>query len=123
MAIKVIRAEHSENNNELRILQHIKQDTSQHPGLEHLPKLFDHFYEAHPDFPETRSLFLVLELLGPSVRDVRCELRPTHQFSFSRQRQLSRQLLLAVDYLQSQGIAHGGKFSSVKSYFSAFNVT
>lgn len=107
VSLKVIRAENSENNLELRILQRIQQGTTQHPGHKYLPRLLDHFYEGSA---ERRNLFLVLELLGPNVNDV-MRFRPKQRFNLSSScRRISKQLLLAVDCLHSLGIVHGGKF-------------
>ncbi|KAF2241780.1 kinase-like protein [Trematosphaeria pertusa] len=104
VSLKVIRAENSENNLELRILQRIQQGTTQHPGHKYLPRLLDHFYEGSA---ERRNLFLVLELLGPNVNDV-MRFRPKQRFNLSSScRRISKQLLLAVDCLHSLGIVHG----------------
>jgi serine/threonine protein kinase len=105
VTIKAIRADCSESTKELRILQHIQKNAAQHPGRKHLPELLDHFYEGSS---EKKNLFLVLELLGPMVRDVVGYL-PGKRFSPSSASQLSRQLFLAIDCLHSQGIVHGGK--------------
>ncbi|KAF2795404.1 kinase-like protein [Melanomma pulvis-pyrius CBS 109.77] len=101
VSIKVIRAEHSENNKELRILQFIQENTTQHPGHKYLPKLLDYFYQ---DGPGGKNLFLVLELLGPPASIL---FRYLPKSSISSCRQISRQLLLAIDCLHSHGIVHG----------------
>ncbi|KAF2658701.1 kinase-like protein, partial [Lophiostoma macrostomum CBS 122681] len=101
VSLKVIRAKESSSNRELAILQRIQESTLQHPGRDHVVQLLDHFYEEQFG---RKNLFIVLEFLGPSVYSV---LQERLDLPFSQQ--LSRQLLLAVDYLQSLGIAHGGK--------------
>jgi serine/threonine protein kinase len=105
VSIKAVSAEITETTKELRILEHIQKDTSQHPGREYVPRLLDHFYETKGGY---RHLFLVLEFLGPPVSDVQC-FYPNGRFSPASSRRFSRQLLLAVQYLHSIGIVHGGE--------------
>jgi len=102
VSIKTIAVSDSSNNRELDILQRLNNGDTQHPGYKHIPRLLDFFYY---DSPSGRSLFLVMEFLGPSLHtmidnDVR-------RFSLSLSRQVSRQLLLAVDYLHTCRIVHG----------------
>lgn len=113
MAIKVIRADHSENNQELRILQHLQKGDTRHPGHKYLPRLLDYFYQSRRG---RDNLFLVLELLGPPLQTV-IERLPDHNISLSRSRQISRQLLLAVDCLHSHRIVHGGKLIVVTKLY------
>lgn len=79
---------------------------AEHEGRKHLPRLLDHFYKEGPN---GNSLFLVLERLGPSLYAMLSECLPDSRFDISRCRRISRQLLLAVDYLHSCGIVHAGK--------------
>ncbi|PSN69045.1 kinase-like protein [Corynespora cassiicola Philippines] len=103
VAIKVMAAKISEDNEELRILQSIQQNATQHPGRKHLPQLLDHFYEESRG---NRHLFIVTELLGPPVMGI-THMLPRYCFSLARARHIIKQLLLAVDCLHSIGIAHG----------------
>jgi len=105
VSIKTIAASGS-SDRQLDILQRLNNGDTQHPGYKHTSRLLDFFYY---DSPSGRSLFLVMECLGPSLYTmIDNELTPdVRRFSLSLSRQVSRQLLLAVDYLQACGIVHG----------------
>jgi len=105
ISIKTIAASDSSNNRELAILQCLNNGDTQHPGYKHTPRLLDFFYY---DSLSGRSLFLVIERLGPSLEFMMVEELVLYmRFSLSLSRQVSRQLLLAVDYLHTCGIVHG----------------
>ena len=107
VSIKIIDAESSSNNRELDILQHLETDhETQHQGRKYLPRLLDHFYH---DGLNGRSLFLVLERLGPNSWFLLHRGLEDGRLDMSHSRELSTQLLLAVDYLHTRGIVHGGK--------------
>ncbi|KAF2107310.1 kinase-like domain-containing protein [Lophiotrema nucula] len=101
VSIKVFKAANSPDNRELRILQHIEQQSPDHPGREYLPKYLRHF-NVHRNGKTNR--FIVLELLGPQLRQIHEQFHPYNP-SFSRR--VSKQLLLAIDCLHSYGIVHG----------------
>jgi serine/threonine-protein kinase SRPK3 len=110
----------SENNSELRILQHIQAQDTGHPGRKYLPQLLGHFYENKPaSSAGERNLFLVLELLGPSLMDMKTCALATYSPYFYRR--TTKQLLLAVDCLHSYGIVHGGRLTA-KLYCSGSNL-
>ncbi|KAF2108481.1 kinase-like domain-containing protein [Lophiotrema nucula] len=100
VSVKVIKADQSENNKELAVLQRLQQAPS-HEGLQHLPQLFDHFYVERCG---KKCLFLITELLGPNIHDMfyGISIRPE-----IRSRSVTKQLLLAIDCLHSNGIVHG----------------
>jgi len=85
---------------------------TQHPGYKHIPRFLDHFYH---DGLNGRSLCLVLERLGPTVEFVGTN-ATNWRLDLSLSRQISRQLILAVDYLHNRGIVHGGKLYLIKSF-------
>jgi len=105
VSIKTIAASDSSNNRELNILRCLNSGDTQHPGYKHIPRLLDFFYY---DSLSGRSLFLVMECLGPSICTMIGEILTPYpsRFSLSHSRQVSRQLLLAVDYLHTCGIVH-----------------
>lgn len=107
MSIKVVVARRSGGDNrELIILQAIKdRGDPDHPGRKHVSQFLDSFYV---DGPNGRHLCVVAELLGPKVSSV-AESCPDYRLGGHLARQVSRQLLLAVDYLHTCGIAHGGR--------------
>jgi len=86
-------------------MQHLEANSdTQHPGYKYIPRLLDHFYR---DGLNGRSLFLVLERLGPNMHFVIYEGLIDWRLDLSLSRQISRQLILAVDYLHDRGIVHG----------------
>ena len=107
MSIKVIVARQSEaHNRELQILRSIGETSDpSHPGRKHVSQLLDWFYH---DGPNGRHLCLVLELLGPQVSAV-AEGCQNCRLDGNLARRVSRQLLYAINYLHSCGIAHGGR--------------
>lgn len=108
VSIKVVVASKSKADNlELQILQYMRKiSDSHHPGRKHICQLLDWFYHEGPN---GRHLCIVLELLGPKVSVVAQE-GHNGQLDSNLARRVSRQLLYAVDYLHSCGLAHGGRF-------------
>ncbi|KAF2658038.1 kinase-like protein [Lophiostoma macrostomum CBS 122681] len=100
VTLKIIKAKHSQGNRELAVLQRLQQGSRSHPGHRHIPQLLGHFYEGKIG---NKNLFIVLELLGPRVLTVLDCREDLLEFS----QQLSKQLLLAIDYLHSHGVVHG----------------
>ncbi|KAK3896577.1 protein kinase dsk1 [Staphylotrichum tortipilum] len=105
VTIKVVVANKSdETSRELEILRALKErGDPTHPGRKHITQLIDCF---HHDGPNGRHLCLVLGLLGPKASSINDEC-PQYRLDGLVARSVSRQLLLAVDYLYSAGIAHG----------------
>ena len=108
VSIKVLVARKTNDSSyaELRILTHLTGSSLEHPGKRHIPKLIDHFYVEGPN---GLHLCLVMDILGPTAWHVQYELSGNIVCMPPKIRHLiSRQLLLAVDYLHQCGIAHGG---------------
>ncbi|OPB41810.1 Protein kinase [Trichoderma guizhouense] len=105
VSIKIAVAEQPHNDNgELQILQAITQTGDPtHPGHKHVSHLLDSFYHEGPN---GRHLCIVLELLGPKISSVVNRL-PNYRLDGRLARQISSQLLLAVDYIRSCGVVHG----------------
>ncbi|KAK0739484.1 kinase-like domain-containing protein [Apiosordaria backusii] len=105
VTIKVVTADKSdETSRELSVLQALKdRGDPDHPGHKHVSHLLESF---HIEGPNGRHLCAVLDLLGPTTSSVadRC---PNYRLEGNLARSVSRQLLLAVDYLHSVGVAHG----------------
>ncbi|KAL7952505.1 kinase-like domain-containing protein [Trichoderma compactum] len=104
VSMKIVVARQSRNHNsELQILQTITRTSDPtHPGHKHVSHLLDSFHEG----PNGRHLCIVLELLGPKISSV-VHRRPNYRLDGRLARQISSQLLLGVDYIQSCGVAHG----------------
>jgi serine/threonine-protein kinase SRPK3 len=95
-----------ETTRELVILQVLKERANvAHPGHKHVSDFIESF---HHEGPNGRHLCVVMGLLGPQVSSL-AENSPECRLDGSLARSISRQLLLAVDYLHSVGVAHGGK--------------
>lgn len=108
VSIKVVVSDHSESHSrELGILQHLKEKgDSNHPGCQYVSQLLDSF---HHEGPNGRHLCVVMEVLGPEIPAVmdKCT---NYRLNGHLAHRVSSQLLLAVDYLHSCGVAHGGTF-------------
>ncbi|KAF2013441.1 kinase-like protein [Aaosphaeria arxii CBS 175.79] len=106
VAIKVIESKASENDKELRILQHLRDSDLEHPGRKHIIKLLDHFYH---DGVNGRHLCIVTEAAGQTLYqyvDAKDRGLPG-RLDGSECRLFSRQLLLAVDFMHKCNILHG----------------
>ncbi|KAG7286209.1 hypothetical protein NEMBOFW57_008515 [Staphylotrichum longicolle] len=105
VTIKVVVASKSdETARELDILSALKeQGDPAHPGRKHVSHLIESF---HHEGPNGRHLCIVLGMLGPKLSSV-VEDCPEYRLDGTLARSVSRQLLLAVVYLHSVGVAHG----------------
>ncbi|KAF8474634.1 kinase-like domain-containing protein [Kalaharituber pfeilii] len=105
VSIKIVVADQSEEHSsrELRILRHLSCSTLSHAGKRYIPTLIDSFYL---DGPNGRHLCLVMDVVGPIASFVgeRCK---GERLTAKLTRMVSRQLMLAVDYLHECGVAHG----------------
>ncbi|KAK0669037.1 kinase-like domain-containing protein [Cercophora samala] len=105
VGIKIIAADKSdEASRELGVLQALRdRGDPGHPGHRHVSHIAESF---HVQGPNGRHLCVVMDVLGPAVSSVaaRC---PNYRLDGNRARSISRQLLLAVDYLHSLSVAHG----------------
>ena len=107
VTLKIVVAEKSsEIDRELRILTYLDENReTSHPGYKHVAHLLDSFYHIGPN---GRHLCLVFNVLGPSIAYF-TNCGPNYRLDGSLARNVAAQLLLAVDYLHSSGIAHGGE--------------
>ena len=102
----------NEANRELMVLRHLNNTGCRdHPGYKHVLRMLDEF---HVDGPNGRHMCIVSDVVGPSVayHPMKTTERPSGQLA----RSLSRQLLLAVDYLHKAGVVHGGKISGISCF-------
>ena len=95
---------------ELRMLQKTGSGDGQHPGQLRIVSLLDHF-EHHG--PHGTHLCLVMELLGPSLSDIKSlYLRQKQKVPLIIVKRFLKQALMGLDYLhRSCGIVHTGDIS------------
>ncbi|KAF2012931.1 kinase-like protein [Aaosphaeria arxii CBS 175.79] len=104
VSLKFLSASETEKSHiELSIFRMIETMNLGHPGRQHVAKLLDHFYHEGPN---GIHLCTVMEFVGPTLFDV-LDVSPGECMKPNLARHVSRQLLLAVDYLHSIGIVHG----------------
>ncbi|KAK7730831.1 hypothetical protein SLS53_008909, partial [Cytospora paraplurivora] len=104
VAIKIVVAKKSEeHHHELKILRHLLETGDpDHPGHKHVSHLLDSFYHQGPN---GRHLCVVMEWLGLQTSAV-AELHGDYRLDGKLARRVSQQVLLAVGYLHSCGVAH-----------------
>ena len=107
VTIKIVVASKSdEASREVAILRALKErGDPAHPGHKHVAHLIDSFYHEGPN---GRHLCVVLGLLGSKISFFTQD-DPKKRLDGDLTRSISRQILLAVDYLHSAGVAHGGE--------------
>ncbi|MCJ1388327.1 hypothetical protein MMC18_001173 [Xylographa bjoerkii] len=92
---------------EINTLRSIAKADSSHPGFKHIQKLLDAFEHEGPNGLHT---CLVFEPLGRSFELLTTDQPeghgPTQSLTPNAMREASRQLVLAVDFLHSQGLMH-----------------
>ena len=108
VALKVLKS-NVDSARELAILTTVSNYDVQHPGYGHVLRLLDHFNHTGPN---GTHLCVVTEALGPSIGDLLYP--PWRQFTDSFRypkdlvREISKQALLALQYIHNAGIVHGG---------------
>lgn len=111
VAVKILKAEETASNSEVRVLRHIAKIRSDHPGRNHIRLLRDHFEIRGPNGVHT---CLVFDVAGPSISELYNIPRSGFPAGARRlrahlARRVNRQLVNAVDFLHSNQICHGGK--------------
>ena len=101
------------NDRKLQELDILRRVTSKHSSPLHVMRMLDHF---DVDGPNGTHRCLVLELLGPSIPDVRETRFRDGRLPGHVAKAVAKQALLGLDILHDQEIAHGGE-SSVQVSF------
>lgn len=88
---------------ELRVLLHLCDDKSKHPGRRHVMPLLDHFIH---DGPNGSHLCLVFPVMWSDLGSMTDEDEP---YPPDYLLALSKQILLGLDFLHTRDIIHGGR--------------
>ncbi|MCJ1297668.1 hypothetical protein MMC08_000456 [Hypocenomyce scalaris] len=111
VALKIGVSKSTEADQELKILRSLDQAVN-HPGKSHVQQLLDYF---HHEGPNGRHSCLVLEPMGRNLNDYifdyemsqrNTAFKPSDPLPLRFSRQICKQLVVALDYLHSQGIMH-----------------
>ncbi|KAK8080745.1 hypothetical protein PG997_008563 [Apiospora hydei] len=100
-ALKIVAASHSSEDSGELLINRLLGDNGVHSAAAHhimLPD--DHFWVSGPN---GRHLVLVLPLLGPSLP----KWLEFNEHRFELKKKLCRQMIKAVEFLQTQGVCHG----------------
>lgn len=121
VALKMLVAEASKDCTELRILEHLRRFSVDHPGREHVASILVHF---DIEGPNGTHICLVSQVAGPTVTQL--SYWPGHVAGRRRlrarmARKAAGQAAEALSYLHARGIVHGGDLcgtSAMKSVCS-----
>jgi hypothetical protein len=110
-ALKFRQAKTSGLGMERAVLQKLTTSASTHPGRDLVVRLYDVFEVCGPN---GKHDVFVMEVTGPTVEEMRsCAYYPGSESPFRLPptliRHWSRQLLLALDYLATEGVVHGNE--------------
>lgn len=108
VSLKILRAEDSEECNELQIQEHLKSQTGNRPGRAHVALLLDHFTCVSPNGSHK---VLVYPIAGPTLSKMYSrngEVRGNRRFHGELARKTAFQTVQAMDFVHSLGIVHGG---------------
>ena len=116
VALKIIASHASTASSEGKILRHLRQGNSGHPGRSYVQSLWDEFFVHGPN---GRHLCLVSEVAGCSVAESK-EASTTWMFPVKIARAIAAQTTMGLAYIHSCGIIHAGKgqYTSVHSQSS-----
>ncbi|KAJ5580230.1 uncharacterized protein N7459_006215 [Penicillium hispanicum] len=101
VTLKILKADVSRNSRERSILLHLSRADTRHPGKNHVLQLLDHFEHKGPNGLHLCLVFPVMLSDGEAMtvrENPRCA---------GYVREVSKQVLLGLDYLHDQGLIHG----------------
>ncbi|CAG8221777.1 unnamed protein product [Penicillium olsonii] len=101
VTLKILKADISSNSRECSILLHLSKVDTYHPGKNHVLQLLDQFEHKGPNGLHLCLVFPVMMSDGQAMtirEKPRC---PGYV------REISKQILLGLDYLHDQGLVHG----------------
>ncbi|KAL2397852.1 hypothetical protein ABEF93_005655 [Exophiala dermatitidis] len=100
VALKIVKADQSQTNNELEILQHLSRSSLSHPGRKYVIELLDHFQHNGPNGTHL-CLVLPVMLSDGSEMTVRGQPRDAGYI-----KKLSARLILGLDFLHTSNVIH-----------------
>lgn len=104
VTLKILKADVSRNSQERSIFLHLSRTDIHHPGKTHILQLLDQFEHKGPNGVHLCLVFPVMMSDGGAMtirRKPRCS---------GYVREMSKQILLGLDYLHDQGLIHGGMY-------------
>ncbi|PNS14570.1 hypothetical protein CAC42_2627 [Sphaceloma murrayae] len=104
IALKISQAAASGNTRELQTLRFLRDDSSSHPGFEHLAKLHHVFQIKGPNGTHD---CLALDLTGPSIQDYFIRHVDGQRLPGPLAKTFARRTLEALSCLHARGICHG----------------
>lgn len=102
VTLKILKADVSSNSRERSILLHLSRADTNHPGKNHVLQLLDQFEHKGPNGVHLCLVFPVMMSDGEAMtvrENPRCS---------GYVREVSKQILLGLNYLHDQGLIHGG---------------
>lgn len=102
--LKILKADVSSNSRECSILLHLSRADTYHPGKNHFLRLLDQFERKGPNGVHLCLVFPVMMSDGEAMtvrENPRCS---------GYVREISKQILLGLDFLHDQGLIHGGMY-------------
>ncbi len=111
VALKIIMAEFSNDCSDLKMLQHLEQSSSQHPGRRHVASLVDHFWIEGPN---GSHVCLVSQVAGPPVSQL-SQAQPQGKLIGDVAQKLALQATQGLAFLHSIGVGHGGMWSPAQT--------
>ena len=114
VALKILKADASENNQELSMLLALSNSHLNHPGKAHVIELLDHF---HHKGPNGNHLCLVLPVMISDGEGMTISGMP-HSAGYVQM--VSHQILLGLDFLHKSSIVHCGKSALYRSLMQSY---
>ncbi|KAL8689210.1 MAG: hypothetical protein Q9224_004693 [Gallowayella concinna] len=103
IALKLLVAESSIDSQEIRLLDRLSNQTSDHAGKTHIVHLWDHFQHQGPNGTHN---CLVFELLGPNVVSRAARFRGD-RLPAKIAWEACKQIAIALEYIHHHKVAHG----------------
>lgn len=104
VTLKILKANISSNSRERSILLHLSKVDTHHPGKNHVLQLLDQFEHKGPN---GLHLCLVFPVMMSDGQAMTIRGKPRYP---GYVREISKQILLGLNYLHDQGLIHGGMY-------------